>query len=573
MRMKWICLLLSIVSTGTAAESIGTLDNFWRHRPVLDRWLLGGAGLEQIPEWLCDPSLSFPYMKKAQAKEVPFADHLTVVRLLGGWNPDWKNGEIRPGTQVSDYDLAYRDENGVIQYRWNLLAPRLDPYVNTGHGLTLVLDNTPACFADEAKFASYGPATPPDDLNEWSAFIEGLCRQLIATYGEDRVSTWRFRLGTECQGRERFDGTQAQFHAFYEATAKAVQRVLPDAAFGPFNLAGGYTGGPEQISYMGLADYCVENDLPLDFAAVSLYTSPSVSRGAIRTTDPRFKAQQKIDFWDALGEAHSELSDVPREVHELGILDNEFEIGYGEPGARGAAWHFDVMVSLLGNGLDRLWYWEVFDPISHAGRRDYLLDGFGWLLTVMEHAVGGEAFVLEPDVVPVQEVPVDLQELAAFEREESLAHPGRLFVQPLAVVHPDRIFLITSVYHEDRFVCTPQDITLTLPKEWVANAKGVQQAALTRTNSTHWLLRKDLELAGLLDPKFAAVPGVLSPVMHMGGQAARMHVGKNWASYEKHMKDLLMLTPFEGSAERVGDEVKLTFRAAPPSVTVLVIEK
>lgn len=570
--MKWICALLSIASVGLAAEPIGTLDNFWRHRPVLDRWLVSGAGLETIPEWLCDPALSFPYQKKAQNKEVPFADHLTVVRLLGGWNPNWKNGEVRPGTKTSDYDLAYRDETGRIQYRWNLLTPRLDPYVKAGCRLTLVLDNTPICFARDAQEKSMGQASPPDDLGEWGAFIENLCRQLVEEYGFDRVNSWRFRMGTECQGRERFDGTQEQFHAFYETTARAVRRVLPDAEFGPFNLAGGYDGGPDEISYLKLADFCVSNSVPLDFAAVSIYSAPSVWKGAIRTADPRFKAQQKIDFWNALEGANPKLSGIAREVQEFGILGNEFGIGYGEPGARGAAWYFDVMITLLENGMDRLWYWEVFDPIPHA-RRDVLLDGLGWLFSVMEHAVGGKAFVLEPTVVPVPDIPAELQPLAAFEREEPLRYPGRLFVKPLAVVQPDRVFLITSVYHEDRFVCTPQEITLTLPAEWAGSDFTVRQTALTRTNSVHWMVRKDLEAAGLLDAGFAAVPGLLSPVMHMGGHAARLHVGKNWPGYETHMKDLLTLKPFEGTAELVGEEVSLTFHAAPSSVTVIVMEK
>jgi hypothetical protein len=148
-----------------------------------------------------------------------------------------------------------------------------------------------------------------------------------------------------------------------------------------------------------------------------------------------------------------------------------------------------------------------------------------------------------------------------------------LFVKPLAVVHADRIFLITSVYHEDRFVCTPQDITLTLPKEWVGSDFMIRQATLTRTNSVHWMVREDLDAAGLLNPKFAAVPGLLSPVMHMGGQAARQYVGKNWPKYEAHMKDLLTLKPFEGSVEPAGNHVKLCFRAATPSVTVIVIER
>lgn len=573
-KMKWICLLLSIVSTGVAEEPIRALRGFWRQRPVLDRWAACGAELEEIPEWLCDPALSFPYRKKAQPKEVPFADHLTLVRLLGGWNPDWRNGEVRPGTKTSDYDLAYRDETGTIQYRWNLLTPRLDPYVNAGCGLTLVLDNTPACFSKKPVYKSLGQAAPPDDLDEWGAFIEELCRQLVDHYGFHVTNSWRFRLGTECQGRERFDGTQEQFNAFYETTASAVKRVLPDAAFGPFNLAGNYDGGSNQISYLELAKYCITHRLPLDFAAVSIYSAPSVWKGALRTTDPRFKAQQKVNFWKALEAAQPQLSGVSREVQECGILGSEFNVGGGEPGARGAAWHFDVMTTLLENGLDRLWHWELFDPIPHAGRFDFLLTGQGWLLCVLEHAVGGEAFALEPDVAPAPEAPTrQLRPVATFEREEPLRYPGRLFARSLAVVKPDRVFLITSVYHEDRFVCTPQDITLTLPGEWVGTDFTIRQTALTRTNSVHWLIREDLDAAGLLDPAFAAVPGLLGQVIRMGGHEARLYVRKNWPKYERRMKNLLTLKPFEGTAKKVGDELKLTFRAAPPSVTAIVIEK
>ncbi len=577
--MKSVLIVGIIISACASAISceaapLGSLHKFWRHHPVLDRWLVTGAGLTEIPEWLCDPALSFPYQKKALSREIPFADDVTVVRLLGGWNPDWKNGEVRPGTGATDYDLAYRDESGQIRYRWELLAPRLNPYVNAGCGLTLVLDNTPACFASEPAFKSMGQAAPPDDLKEWSEFIEELCRQLVVLYGEEKVNGWRFRLGTECQGDERFDGSQEEFNPFYSATALAVRRVLPDAPFGPFNLAGSCNGSGGAISYLALADFCVSNSLPLDFAAVSIYSAPSVLRGSLRTTNPRFKAQQKIEFWNALAERHASLKDVPPEVQEFGILGNEFDIGAGEPGARGAAWEFDMMVTLLEGGMDRFWCWGVFDPIPH-GRLDYLLNGTGWLLSVLEHAAGGEASVLEQQVMPVNDpvLPPELQMIASFEREEPLVSPGNLFVKSMRVEHPDRVFLITSVFHEDRFVCTPQQITLTLPQERVGDGAVIRQTVLARTNSVHWLARSNLQEAGLLDPGFFEVPGLLSPVFLMGGHAARLHVGKYWSQYEEQMKELLRLKPFEGAAVQSGDVATLTFQAAPPSVTVIVIEK
>ena len=573
MGFKIIMVLEVIAATVCVAGVQEPLPRFWRHHPVVDRWMAGGAGLQEIPEWLCDPRLSFPYPKKDQPKEIPFCDHVTAVRLLGGWRSDWKNGEVQPGTPVERYDLAYRDGAGTIRYRWPLLFQRLEPYVNAGCGLTLVLDNTPACFSRKPSWKSMGQAAPPDDLKEWGAFIEELCRQLVGRYGQETVNGWRFRLGTECQGEERFDGTQEQFHRFYAATASAVRRVLPDAPFGPFNLAGGHDGSDGSLSYLELADFCVGNSLPLDFAAVSIYSAPSVLKGTLRTTNPRFKARQKVGFWDVLADRHASLGQVSREVQEFGILENELRVGGGEPGARGAAWYFDMMVSLWEGGMDRFWVWDVFDYLPHG--RDYLLNGEGWLFSVLEHAAGGDASVLEPGVAPLAgySLPPVLEALGTFERPEPLAGSGTLFVKSLMVEHPDRIFLITSLFNDDRFECLPREITLTLPGSWRDRAPAVQQAALTRTGSVHWLVRRNLAEAGLLKPDFAAVPGLLGSVRRMGGDEGRREVAREWAQYERHMKELLTLKPYDGDVRVKDGVLEVSFQAAAPSVMVLVVEK
>jgi hypothetical protein len=126
--------------------SLGKMTAFWWHRPVVDRWMKGRLGFQKIPDYLCDPSLSFPYRRKPQPEEVPFADHLTVVRVLGGWNSAWNTGEAaeRP---VKECDLAWRGPDGKINYRWELLGPRLDHYVRNGYELTLVLDKHPLVFS------------------------------------------------------------------------------------------------------------------------------------------------------------------------------------------------------------------------------------------------------------------------------------------------------------------------------------------------------------------------------------------------------------------------------------------
>ncbi|MEW6360422.1 MAG: hypothetical protein AB1696_29095 [Planctomycetota bacterium] len=560
---------------------IGKMTAFWRNRPVLGQWLKGGLGLEEVPGYLCDPSLSFPYRKRPYPKEVLFADHLTVVRLLGGWQYEKGKGELDGGPEA---DLAYRGEDGTIRYRWELIGPRLDHYVENGYDLTIVLDNTPWCFpAKPVSGSHFGQSAPAADFKEWGAFIEELCRQLVKRYGMERVNGWRFRMGTECQGEARFTGPQEDFFKLYDHAAAAVRCVLPGAKFGPFNLAGGPDEG--NVRYYALADHCMtgrnhatgEMGSPMDFAAVSIYMAPVVSKGILRTTNPDYKARTKVDFWTGLAARHSRLKDIPREVHEFGILGNEFKAGGGEPGARGAAWEFHIMMNLREGGMERLWQWGVMEDVR-TGKGHKLLVGSGWLLSVLEQTVGGETYILSPRVEPAD---ADMQEsecvkeIASYQRPEKLAQPGEMFYKSIAVVQERRAFLITSAYHEDRFVTRAAKVTVSVPKTLLAMdaAAKVRHVALTRTNSVHFRLRQDLAAAGLLAEEFQKVPGLLSSVRDMAGREGWSYVDRNWATYQTIIKDSLTLKPFAGEVRSDATHHHFTFALAPPSVMVIVVEK
>ena len=579
--------LMAIACAAGAAEAVapkplGELTRFWRYRPVVDRWLVNRLGFATVPAYLSDPALSFPYRCRPAAEEIPFADHVTVVRLLGGWSPAWKNGERTAETPIEAYDLAYRDAEGAIRYRWHLLGPRLDPYAEAGYGLTIVLDNTPWCFPEEPDGRAMGQAAPPADFGEWGTFVQALCEQLVTRYGFEKANGWRFRMGTECQGTERFSGTQEQFHRLYDTSASAVRRVLPGAAFGPFNLAGEADEG--NVRFYQLAAHRAGAWSPasdsagpaFDFAPVSIYTAPSVHGGRLRTTDPEFKAGLKVAVWEGVAERFAQLGPFSREVHEFGILRNEFRVGGGEPGARGAAWTFHMMASLLKGGLDRMWHWTVMETVN-VRERHKLLMGTGWLLSILEHAAGGDVYALEPEFETCAregEMSPDLQAIAEFERPRSLETPGAQFVKSLAVVHPERTFLITSVYNEDRFVTRPLEIRLTPPADLLPETGPyrVRQTALTRRGSVYYRIRQDLQSAGRLTEEIAAVPGLLSRVKAMGGRAAWETVDEHWNRYETVIRDSLTLKPYGGTVERDRETVGFRFRAGTPSVTVLVVE-
>ena len=130
--MKYLFFYFTVCSLYIFAEatnytSHGVLQSFWRNQPVIGRWLSQGQGLMKIPDYL--QNTSFPYKLRPYKKEVPFADSLTTVRLLGGWDYSKKRGELH-GQQNAD--LVFM-ENGKLYYRWDFLKKRLDPYLMAGY--------------------------------------------------------------------------------------------------------------------------------------------------------------------------------------------------------------------------------------------------------------------------------------------------------------------------------------------------------------------------------------------------------------------------------------------------------
>ena len=103
----------------TSPISLGELQPFWRSQPVLGPYLQDGINTTEIPDFMLQTD--FPYQKRSLngtsfTKEVPFADNLSVVRLLGGYSKypgvtgtltDLTTAEgITLLNQLRDYDFA-----------------------------------------------------------------------------------------------------------------------------------------------------------------------------------------------------------------------------------------------------------------------------------------------------------------------------------------------------------------------------------------------------------------------------------------------------------------------------------
>jgi len=516
-------------SADCAIVPLGKLEGFWRYSAALGPFHEEGHGLDVVPD--CMLHGDFPYVKRPYAREALFADHLSMVRILGGFSDEGKEG-----TAVQQRDLAYRDASGKIHYRMELLEPRLKPYLDNGYtDLTVVLDNVPWCFPEKPQSVHLGQKSPPRDAQEWSAFIQQVCRELVRIMGREQANRLRFRVGTENGSRKRFDGTHADYVRHYENTAAAVRSILPNARVGCYNISGvslkamndSHNEG-HNVNALELAKYCCSASpqaIPFDWVAFSRYYRPG--------DDPRVHAAVCGDVWDAFESRVPKLKGISREIQEFGIAPwsevKEGTFTSAEPGVLGAALTCQMMLRLREVGVDRLWHWSVLDLYRNAANKLVKVPtGGAWLLSILETMRGGEAFLLSP----VKKSPHGTKHLA------------------LAVRLGERVIVLFSSYNPDASVHASERVSFTLPEQLANIGNGkTSYVRLDRESSVHDTIRKDLVAAQLLHNDFINRPDRLGTIRQMGlGKEAEKLIGSKQDAYDKLWIESLTLKLTERDA-------------------------
>ncbi|WP_160300631.1 immunoglobulin-like domain-containing protein [Kiritimatiella glycovorans] len=537
-------------------EYIGAWTPFWRGEPVIGEWLTGGQGFEAYPACIRRSSFA-PRMRDPEAdEEIPFADACTVVRLIGGWHDDDK-AEQPDGPAA---DLVYRNGEGELQYRWDKLEARLDPYIDAGYtNLTLVLDNIPWCFPENTVTQHYGQVRAPADFTEWGTFVSNMCVALVDLYGFETANGFRFRQGTECQSRERFDGSQTEYFKIYDYSAAAIRSVLPGAGFGPFNNAGGKSNpSANNVDMFALAEHCAggisyatgETGSPFDFIAISSYVAQPG-----HPHNPAAQVDQDADFWDATIDRLPETCDVSREIHEFGILKCESGLPTGEPGARGAAWHMQTILGLRERGLDRYYHWGIFDRFRTTRGLHSVLTSSGWFLATLDRSRGGEGYsftVTDP------------------------AEPSTQ-LQAIGSAHTNALWIYASAFNPDRLHHEPETFDLLVPDALIPSGTDTSFLAVRygQTNAPHWLMRRDLEDEGLLDGDFAAIPEQLGSIGGMTStnmfDPSKEFLGDRLTEYHDAVRRALTLAPFDGTLIEEAGMTRLRVTLTPPECIVLYI--
>ena len=195
--------------------------------------------------------------------------------------------------------------------------------------------------------------------------------------------------------------------------------------------------------------------------------------------------------------------------------------------------------------LKGIWHWDTGEEIDRRNPDRFLLYGNGWLYSILDHCIGGNAFVLDA--------------------------PARY--QLLLVTKGAVSYLLVSAFDLDRKVHTPEPLRITIPRNMLPprGELRARSVSLTESNSVFRVIKDDLATAKLLSPRYARAD-VLAPVRMMSGPRGTAYVNQHFEKYETLQIESLTLKPFPGEIRRTAKGCDLNSSPEPGSVTAIVIE-
>lgn len=191
-----------------------------------------------------------------------------AITLRESWRKDLDRAKAEIGVERVRFHGIFNDELGVgsgpnfqnvDEVYDGLLARGVQPWVE--------LSFMPRRFASGTKDFGFYKAnvTPPKSLEDWSEFVGKFIRHLIGRYGAAEVRQWYFEVWNEPNLQSWFwSGTQAEYLAFYKATAASVKSVDRSLR----------VGGPATSAVQWIPqflEYCAANDAPVDFVSTHAY--------------------------------------------------------------------------------------------------------------------------------------------------------------------------------------------------------------------------------------------------------------------------------------------------------------
>ncbi|MBS3821581.1 MAG: beta-xylosidase [Phycisphaerae bacterium] len=294
-----------------------------------------------------------------------------------------------------DEMFVCRERDGELFYNWQYIDELFDrmlglgvrPFVELGFMPEALTENDWRCFWWK------GGATPPADMNKWTALVDAFVRHCIDRYGFDEVAGWRFEVWNEpnlpyfwqCEGdRER------RYFDLYAATARTVKAIDPALKVGGPATSNFHTDQldhvPDETELRSLVwkavwiesflSYCTKHRVPVDFISAHPYPSDFPLDDVVKPGRPRLRRSVRSTAEDlATLRAHIDASAFDRlEIHCTEWNSSPSSRDHVHDELPAAAFIISAIACAI-NAADSLAYWTFTDCFEEAGAGDRAFHG------------------------------------------------------------------------------------------------------------------------------------------------------------------------------------------------------
>ncbi len=358
--------------------------------------------------------------------------------------------------------------------------------------MTIGIENVPwALSRDPSKAGDWGSSEPPADWEEWSAFVEAVCRGIKEAYPEEVVRNLRFKIGNEFNAIQAFTGGYDDFSRYYWESLAAIRKVFSRGRVMPGEFAG-TVAGSNGVDYAKLFRELSRGRAPSGKAVdrpVSSLVRSTHSFPHQRDIGPREAgAKRRWRYRSILQRLPASFRDgLSFEYSQYGVLGSPLGHGIDINGVRSASWQFQTMFRACGAGfLDRCWAWGKSEKVAIGADSTHFLNSIGWLYSVLDHVREDRAWLVRP------RQPVE----------------SKRDVTAAIFTRPDRIIVLLASWAPAGDTSgEPERVQLRLPRKDMPFTPEIARArtlALDDATSVAGRWRRDLAEADNLKPEFAA---------------------------------------------------------------------
>jgi xylan 1,4-beta-xylosidase len=283
------------------------------------------------------------------------------------------------GLLTDDMGVYREDKNGKPEYNYMyvdalfdyLLSIDIKPFVELGF-----MPNALAS-GKETIFWWRGNVTPPKDHDKWGALVKNIVQHWTERYGSDEVKNWYFEVWNEPNLKPGFwTGTMEDYFKLYKYSVEAVKSVNP-----AYRVGGPGTAGAAWETEM--IDFCVKNNLPIDFVSTHSY---GVNQGYLDEygNSGTVLAPQEFAVSGDVLQSRKEISDSPKPNLELHYT--EWSASYTPADPVHDSYHEAAYVlqklKQVGDAAQSMSYWVFTDIFEESAPRfTPFHGGFGMLNT------------------------------------------------------------------------------------------------------------------------------------------------------------------------------------------------